>query len=314
MRKFTSNLFIAGVCIILSLSIIPMNSVKATGNSQVWWTDLPSSGTGGSTVRNNSITGWVAENCGGVYDIRYNFSFGSYNQNSFRLNSHSVLITSISQGGVLGGASLSYNLEDSNTVVYNTDIVGVRLQQGRTYTSNWNRTIPLGSTNRGVQIQVSTISGHDSSVYVCGTEDSMSYLVGRSNLANKTAETTISNEALSYEVVAQKESFSNAISNDYYLADEPKIAGGAILNHYRDRESGDLLVVAIQETPIEISNLEENDFSAKIDGELNYEFAINRNQDGEELSVIKYENEGIYTLVVSKLGQEKLLEVIKSAY
>lgn len=104
--------------LILLLSLSPSKSLAYS-----WATYLPSSGPASYVARTYSVTGLLAENCNGVYDARLHFSAGAYSTSSFNLNSHTVLVTSISKGAVRGGMSTSYNTESSATVVYDSSLL-----------------------------------------------------------------------------------------------------------------------------------------------------------------------------------------------
>ncbi|WP_163969394.1 hypothetical protein [Oceanobacillus halotolerans] len=59
MRKIFKKIIVASLCSVLAFSLFPTNFTQATGNGQSWDTLLGNSGSGGSVVRYNSVTGVV---------------------------------------------------------------------------------------------------------------------------------------------------------------------------------------------------------------------------------------------------------------
>ncbi|WP_163969395.1 hypothetical protein [Oceanobacillus halotolerans] len=201
-------------------------------------------------------------------------------------------------------------MESSGTVVNDYTYNGVRLQAGQTYTTNWNRTIPLGSLNRAASVGIMTISGSGSS-YACGTEVWQTWHVGARSL------TTINDSPVnevSNNVLANKKEILAVLSNDYQEAAEPMTAGSTMVSHFSDIENGNLVIVTQQEDPIQVNNVEEEDFVSKKDEKFHYEYASFNNYSEQELSIIKYKKDDIYTSIVSILSEQEIVDIAKETY
>ncbi|RNF40533.1 hypothetical protein [Planococcus salinus] len=297
--------------LILTLSIFPSTSL-ATGNGKTWGTYLSSSGTGGSVTRYNSISGTVASQCNGVYNTMHSYTYGSFNLSNFYLRSDNLRITSISKGAVTGGIGMSYNTENSNTIVYKSPYYADRLYAGDSYPNTWNRSIPLGSVNRAAAAISSTISGLQNSA-VCDTEVHQLFFVGGNSrsMSSDSLPVNVDEAEVPEEIQTSSDAISFLMSEDFRKSDSSIKVVGAITDQFVHKKTGELVSIIQQDVPVIIADVQDSEWRQEKHGNLNYEVATYSNAGGTPITTLKYKSGDIYVGLVSSLNEKELIKVMR---
>lgn len=305
MKKKRQSIILLVLVMLTSMCLT--SNVSAGGQINNFYTSLATSGGGGSwSTRQNINSGVYFNACGRVtFTVNHIVNYGSWTSNTWKWNYSTFSISNVS-GKVSGGVGFTGNYESSAYNKYDYTYFGDQIFSGTTYRYNWNRSMPLGPVNKQAHYDISIKSGFPNPGILCDNEARVIFGVGKTSGRSFTE----------VESAIPEEFSKNTIELSKYLGKEyngeTKMFGKkASVSHFESENQNTVLLTQQEDTPININNINDNEFISKNISNFEYEIGNFKTAGGTDMNVIRFKKNKLYMALVTNLTEGEALKIIE---